>query len=182
MTNLCFYWNSSLPRFFLRLSIFLFLLFFPSVCVVHSTGVTTDNILLVGDFNAYGAEEPITFLLENGYTSLLDPATCPYTYVFDGQWGTLDYAFVKDSVACHAEAEPWHVNSDEADLLNYNLDFGRNPDIYTDEIPERFSDHDPIVVGMDLSGKKCKANKKGMKGMKLKKKEKKGAKGKKLKK
>ena len=71
------------------------------------------------------------------------------------------------------------VNSDEADLLNYNLDFGRNPAIYTDEIPERFSDHDPIVVGMDLKGKKCKGAEKAKQMNKEDKKKEKGSKGKK---
>jgi hypothetical protein len=47
----------------------------------------------------------------------------------------------------------WHINSDEADALDYNLDFGRDPAIFVGDIPVRVSDHDPILIGLDLGPK-----------------------------
>jgi hypothetical protein len=117
------------------------------------TGFKTDNVVLIGDFNSYAFEDPVTYLLENGFKSLRnrDESPTPYTYVFDGQWGTLDFAFVMDDTeASDAEAEEWHVNADEIGYLDYNLDFGRDPEIFRASVPARFSDHDPIVIGMTL--------------------------------
>ncbi len=44
----------------------------------------------------------------------------------------------------------WQINADEADALDYNLDFGRDPNIFDGTVPYRTSDHDPIIVGLDL--------------------------------
>ena len=46
----------------------------------------------------------------------------------------------------------WHINADEADATDYNLDFGRNALIFDGSNPYRASDHDPIVVGLNLLG------------------------------
>jgi len=60
----------------------------------------TDNIVLLGDFNSYAAEDPITTILINGYISLGGgPESNAYSYLFNGQVGTLDYVFAKAAVA-----------------------------------------------------------------------------------
>jgi predicted extracellular nuclease len=54
--------------------------------------------MLGGDFNAYGKETPITTILDGGYVSVKDLGKVDppeYSYVFDGQWGTLDYVFMR---------------------------------------------------------------------------------------
>ena len=79
-------------------------------------------------------------------------AGTPYSYVFDGQWGYLDYALgsasAVDQVAGIVE---WHINSDEPSVLDYNTDFKSAGQIASLYAPDRFrvSDHDPIIVGLD---------------------------------
>jgi predicted extracellular nuclease len=114
------------------------------------TGSDDADIMIVGDLNAYVQEDPISFLKGMGYQNLTsDPAT--YTFVFDGQAGTLDYALVTPDLADQVTGvAEWHINADEADGLDYNLDFGRNPAIFDGTIPFRSSDHDPVIVGLNL--------------------------------
>src|SRR5262249_51084900 len=45
----------------------------------------------------------------------------------------------------------WHINSDEADALDYNTDFGRDPAIFDGNAPVRVSDHDPLLIGLNLT-------------------------------
>lgn len=116
------------------------------------TGSNDPDFLLVGDFNAYAQEDPIKLLESYGYTDVVrifNPN--PYSYVFDAQAATLDYAFASPSLVAQITGGGiWHINSDEADALDYNLDFGRNAAIFDGTIPFRTSDHDPVVVGLAL--------------------------------
>jgi len=105
---------------------------------------SSESIVLVGDFNAYAMEDPIQEIVKT-FDSVKDLTNKKeYSYVFSGQWGTLDYGFVRnaDSVTC---SNTWHVNSDEFSLFDYNLEFNRDPNLFTDEEPIRFSDHDPLL-------------------------------------
>jgi len=36
-------------------------------------------------------------------------------------------------------------------VLDYNLEFGRDPDLFDAQAPYRVSDHDPIIIGVELS-------------------------------
>jgi hypothetical protein len=109
-------------------------------------------VLLAGDFNSYDKEDPLMYLRQQGYTSVADLFYGrPYSYLFDGQFGDLDYIFIKNVVSHKATAAySWHVNSDEADLIDYNLDYGRDSSLFNGTVPWRFSDHDPIVLIMSL--------------------------------
>ncbi|RFC64205.1 hypothetical protein DYI37_07615 [Fulvimarina endophytica] len=120
----------------------------------NPTGSDTSNVMLVGDFNAYASEDPIDYL--TGTAGFVDVAAAllnsAYSFVFDGLIGTLDYAFASmDLFDKIVDAIEWHINADEADALDYNLEFGRDPGIFDGTNPYRSSDHDPIVVGMNLS-------------------------------
>ncbi|PYE85979.1 ExeM/NucH family extracellular endonuclease [Pseudoroseicyclus aestuarii] len=111
-----------------------------------------DQIVL-GDFNAYAMEDPIDAMKDRGYVNLeetYNPGDA--TYVFDGQLGTLDYAFASAAAAGNVtNAATWHINSSEPDVYDYNLDFGRDPAIFDGETPWRTSDHDPMLVGLNFS-------------------------------
>jgi hypothetical protein len=48
-------------------------------------------------------------------------------------------------------AAEWHINADEPDILDYNLDFGRSAAFYSPDM-YRSSDHDPVLVGLELDG------------------------------
>jgi predicted extracellular nuclease len=120
----------------------------------HPTGVGEADILIVGDLNAYPQEDPVKTLEHLGYTDLLHiqgVGMQPYSFVFDGQAGLLDYMLGSPSVTAQTSAVGvWPINADEADALDYNLDFGRSPTIFDGTVPFRASDHDPVVIGLDL--------------------------------
>ncbi len=111
------------------------------------------DFLIVGDMNAYAKEEPISYLESNGYTDLARHfmGSSAYSYVFDGQIGTLDYAFANSSLTLQVKgAAEWHINADEASAIDYNTDFGRDTTIFDSTLPYRQSDHDPVVIGLKL--------------------------------
>lgn len=119
----------------------------------NPTGVSDGDALIIGDLNSYAKEDPIFVLEDAGYTDLVQEfvGSDAYSYVFDGQTGTLDYGLANDSLLSQVTgAAEWHINADEPDAIDYNLDFGRDPDIFDGTDPVRSSDHDPVVVGLDL--------------------------------
>lgn len=116
------------------------------------TGSSDTDFLVIGDLNAYTREDPLGTFESAGFTSLLDSASDPYSFVFDGQAGALDHALATSSLAPQvAETLIWHVNADEPPLLDYNLEFGRDPALFDASSPYRASDHDPIIIGLDLT-------------------------------
>jgi len=116
------------------------------------TGSSDTDFLIIGDLNAYTREDPLTTFESAGFTSLLGAGSNPYSYLFDAQAGALDHAIASSSLAPQVvETMAWHINADEPGLLDYNLEFGRDPALFDATIPYRASDHDPIVVGLDLT-------------------------------
>lgn len=115
------------------------------------TGTNDTDYLLLGDFNAYAKENPITTLASSGYNNLL-PNTS-YSYVFDGQVGALDHALGSASLGIQVTgAEKWHINADEPTILDYNTEFksaGQVSSLYNAD-QFRASDHDPVIVGLNL--------------------------------
>ncbi|MGP9814671.1 ExeM/NucH family extracellular endonuclease, partial [Rhodopseudomonas sp. NSM] len=115
------------------------------------TGSGDSDVLLLGDFNGYAKEQSIGLLEGAGYENLQTREDGAYSYVFDGQTGTLDYAFANDSLGEQVTGvTTWHINADEADALDYNTDFGRDTSIFDGDSAIRVSDHDPVIVGLDL--------------------------------
>jgi predicted extracellular nuclease len=121
------------------------------------TGSGDPDFLILGDLNAYAMEDPITALTDAGFVNLIAPTE--YSYVFDGQLGSLDHALASESLASQVtHADIWNINADEISLLDYNdtvLDDGEEayeakPYPLTADGPWRSSDHDPIIVGFDL--------------------------------
>jgi predicted extracellular nuclease len=120
----------------------------------NPTGTGDTDILIMGDLNSYAQEDPIDVLTGAGYTNLVAALDAPYSFVFDGQWGYLDYALASPSVLDQvAGILEWHINSDEPSVLDYNTNFKSPGQIASLYAPDRFrvSDHDPIVVGLDAA-------------------------------
>ncbi|MEM1260972.1 MAG: ExeM/NucH family extracellular endonuclease [Pseudomonadota bacterium] len=118
------------------------------------TGSGDPDVLIIGDLNAYLLEDPISALEDAGYENLLKTFIGPraYGFVFDGQAGVLDHALANAALAPQVTGvTEWHINADEADAIDYNLNFGRNPAIFDGTIAFRASDHDPVLVGLDLN-------------------------------
>ena len=110
------------------------------------TGTGATQQMIVGDLNAYAQEDPITTLEGLGFTNVAGETD--YSFVFDGQIGTLDYIMINEALLDNFEgATEWHINADEADAIDYNLDFGRDPALFDGDNPARNSDHDPIIAG-----------------------------------
>ncbi|SDO54390.1 ExeM/NucH family extracellular endonuclease [Geodermatophilus sp. DSM 45219] len=105
------------------------------------------DVLALGDLNAYSEEDPVVALREAGLTDLgvaFDPGG--YSYVFDALSGSLDHAMATAELTAKVDgAVHWNVNSVESVAYQYDGD----PALYDDD-PYRSSDHDPIVVGIDL--------------------------------
>jgi predicted extracellular nuclease len=128
---------------------------------MNPTGVKTEEIMILGDLNAYSQEDPMQTFYNNGFSNLkyTDKATeaQPYSYSFSGFLGSLDHALASDSLLEHVvSVDAWHINSVEDSLMDYqteengqrydSVDNYAAPDAY------RSSDHDPIVVALDMPG------------------------------
>ena len=91
------------------------------------------DVLVVGDLNAYGAEDPINTLVAGGLVNEVAkiPAATRYTYIFDGLSGYLDHALTTPSLDLQiAGVTIWHINTDEPSVIDYNLEF-KPQDLYT---------------------------------------------------
>ena len=116
------------------------------------TGSGDDDVLIIGDLNAYLKEDPLGAFASAGFTNLLESQTEPYSFSFDAQAGALDHAIASASLVPQvAETIEWHINADEPRLLDYNLENGRDPNLFDGSTPYRASDHDPVVIGLDLT-------------------------------
>ena len=121
------------------------------------TGTTDPDYVLLGDFNAYAEEDPIKALATAGYSTLI-PNT-EYSYVFNGQWGSLDHALGNISNTQKAQAGKLHINADEPDALDYNIQLDNGTVVKTAQqqtdlfAPDAFrsSDHDAVYVDLNLS-------------------------------
>ena len=112
------------------------------------------DFLIVGDLNAYGQEDPLQVLAHAGFVNLLEFGNKAeaYSYIFGSQSGALDHALASPSLSSQvAQTIEWHINADESPAHDYNLENGRDPAIFDGSTPYRASDHDPIIIGLDLS-------------------------------
>ena len=113
--------------------------------LVASTG--DPDVVLLGDFNAYTQEDPIETLREAGWIdlgSLFDEGR--YSYVFDDQSGSLDHALATAELTDKVtDVTHWNINAVESFAYQYTGD----PALYAPD-PYRSSDHDPLVLGIDL--------------------------------
>ncbi|WP_277207792.1 ExeM/NucH family extracellular endonuclease [Isoptericola croceus] len=109
----------------------------------------TDRVLLAGDFNAYEQEDPIKVLTDAGYTDL-GPTTGKYSYSFGGQVGSLDHVLASPAALdAVTGTDIWNINAYEPVANEYSR-YNYNATILYDTTPFRSSDHDPLLVGLDL--------------------------------
>ena len=117
------------------------------------TTASDDRVLVVGDLNAHLREDPLRALEDAGLVNLLEKmiGSKAYSYVFAGAAGALDHALATPELAADVvQVFEWHSNADEPRVLDYNLDFDRNPAYFDGDSPWRASDHDPVVVDLRL--------------------------------
>ncbi len=115
------------------------------------TGSGDTDFLVIGDLNAYTKEDPLSALKDAGLINLIENQANPYSFVFDKQAGALDHALASASLVPQVvTAIEWHINADEPPLLDYNLEYGRDAALFDGTVPFRASDHDPVVIGLQL--------------------------------
>jgi len=118
------------------------------------TGSGDEDFLIMGDLNSYDKEDPIDAILAGGYTDLVyqNLGEDAYSYVFDGQTGYLDHALANAGLVDEVTGVTiWHINADEPDLIDYDTSFkGPNQDAIYAPDAYRSSDHDPVIIGLDV--------------------------------
>jgi predicted extracellular nuclease len=120
--------------------------------VSDPTDSGASQVLILGDFNSYRMEDPIRAIQENILVDLLArfEGADAYTYVYDGLAGTLDYAFGNEELAMNVTGVTvWHINADESAALDYRSEPDK-PMAYLARNPFRSSDHDPVIIGLNL--------------------------------
>lgn len=114
------------------------------------------DVLVLGDLNSYAFERPINHLtgaagMVNVIERFVRPHAMPYSYVFNGLAGSLDHVLASSSLAPQVVgASEWHNNADEPKDIDYNIE-STGTDVYRKNA-YRASDHDPLVVSLNLSG------------------------------
>jgi uncharacterized protein len=105
--------------------------------------------LLIGDFNAYPKEDPIAALTGAGLAALVQDEQS-YSYQYRGQSGCLDQAFAAPALAARVRGVAhWHIAADEPAVLDYNTEH-KPDDRFDGAQPFRASDHDPLLIGLEL--------------------------------
>lgn len=111
----------------------------------------TDKVLLMGDFNAYGFEDPINVMTNAGYVDQ-DPKTGKHSYSYGGMVGSLDHVLASPAAeAIITGADIWNINSAESIAMGYSR-YNYNVTNFYDGSAFSASDHDPVVVGLNLDG------------------------------
>ncbi|MFD2763573.1 ExeM/NucH family extracellular endonuclease [Micromonospora eburnea] len=107
----------------------------------------TEDVLLLGDFNAYTQEDPMQVLYAKQYQDLNN--TGKATYVFGGESGSLDHALASPSLASRVTGiDVWQINAVESFAFEYD-----GLAAFYEPTPYRASDHNPIVVGISTGAK-----------------------------
>ena len=98
-----------------------------------------EDLLIVGDFNAYTKEDPVQLLEVENLTLL---ATSNYSYIYKGNKGSLDHAFA---------ANGFEKRIKQIQVIDINASFPNWTDYRfenSDSSYFRSSDHNPILIGV----------------------------------
>ena len=99
-----------------------------------------ENIIVLGDFNAYSQEDPIQALQSTNLNRL---ETVNHSYVYKGKNGSLDHIFVSDNFKDHIDqVQTWNINSIYPSWINYSYNLA-------DSSYFRSSDHNPMILGVN---------------------------------
>ena len=107
-----------------------------------------NDVLIMGDLNAYAKEDPIQTLVAAGYTDMHRAfhGDSAYSYMYNGEAGYLDNVLANSTMKSQITGvSVFHVNSDEPTMFEYSSS-AYQLNMY------RYSDHDPVVVGLALGG------------------------------
>jgi predicted extracellular nuclease len=110
------------------------------------------DVIVIGDMNAYAEEDPILTFEQELVNLVRRYVKDPYSFNFFAGFaapfigrGTLEGAFITPAMDKQVrDVEYWHINADEPRVLDWF-----DPDIVAPG-PYRSSDHDPLLIGLDL--------------------------------
>ncbi len=136
------------------------------------TGSNDPDFLIIGDINAYAQEDPIRTIkagpdgilgTADDYIDLIEnfvgPGDVAYSYTFFGEAGYLDHGLANSTLLSQVTGvTEWHINSDEPNQRGYNDSLtapgkpaaARFPAYLYEPNAFRSSDHDPVVIGLNL--------------------------------
>ncbi|BDV30719.1 ExeM/NucH family extracellular endonuclease [Microbacterium terricola] len=109
-----------------------------------------DSVVLAGDFNSYGQEDPLRLLYDAGYVDAeqslgIDSSS----YSFSGLSGSLDHILLSGPARERATGgDVWNINSGEVVALEYSR-YNYHGTLFHAADPYRSSDHDPVLVGLE---------------------------------
>ena len=109
------------------------------------------GVLVIGDVNAHRFEPPIQVFEDAGWAILTDrvPPEQAVSYVFFGRSAALDHAFASAALASSvAGVAYWAINADEPPLAAPGR--GAEAPLWYRPDPFRSSDHDPLIVTLQL--------------------------------
>lgn|GEM_PF-930458 len=115
----------------------------------------TNVTFLVGDFNSYAKETPVTTIEQAGYEKVhgstgTKASHREHSYLFGGQVGSLDHIFASAEAQKYLNGtDIWTINAYESIAYeytrhNYNVEQFYTPDVY------RSSDHNPGIVRLQF--------------------------------
>jgi predicted extracellular nuclease len=123
---------------------------------INTLAANTPRVITFGDFNAYEQEDPMDVLRAGGLSTIINNS---YSYMFNGLSGSLDHALGNAAMMATVSGfGKWHINADEPVYLDYNVETKNTagctsscttPDYFA-ATPFRASDHDPVLVGLNL--------------------------------
>ena len=111
----------------------------------YKRSINDDDILIMGDLNAYAKEDPVMLFVNRNFIDLHRAfhADSSYSYQFSNCAGYLDHAISNGSLYPQITGmASYTINSDENDRYTY--------DKSNDNTMFRSSDHDPVLVGLKL--------------------------------
>lgn len=113
----------------------------------YTSACNDNDVLVMGDLNAYSQENPLHIFYNNGFSNILKKQNdSAYSYVYQGVSGCIDHAVANASMANQiVRAEVFHINADEPKMFEYKQNTSQD-NMY------RSSDHDIVVVALNLGG------------------------------
>lgn len=126
-------------------------------------------LLLLGDYNSYGQEEPLQMLVKAGYKDMVMAMdSLNYSYSYNAECGYLDRAFANEPMQQYITSiHPIHWNTDYYYSASYWSKYNyknnipptqKQPNIWKCVTPQakknlifRYSDHDPLLITLKLT-------------------------------
>lgn len=125
-------------------------------------------LLLLGDYNSYGQEEPLQMLVKAGYKDMVMAMdSLNYSYSYNAECGYLDRAFANEPMQQYITSiHPIHWNTDYYYSASYWSKYNyknnipptqKQPNIWKCVTPQakknlifRYSDHDPLLISINF--------------------------------